>query len=116
MTLRSSPSFAIGGVEPRFACLICGLEVCSMPPLEVRSLCCKHRDDHDFEDGEGYCVDCGEPRDYGDFDDDVFVVGGYHEDPRGIPASAMNGNAMARHADPAGWANWVAFCDANGHP
>jgi hypothetical protein len=33
----------------------------------------------------------------------------------GIPASAMNGNAAERHANPQEWDNWVRFCEANGH-
>lgn len=34
----------------------------------------------------------------------------------GRPASSMNGNAADRIDDPERWANWVAFCNANGHP
>ncbi len=34
----------------------------------------------------------------------------------GIPASAMNGNAMKRHEDPDAWNRWVAFCDSWGQP
>lgn len=33
----------------------------------------------------------------------------------GVPASSMNGNAAQSHADPDGWARWVAFCERNGH-
>jgi hypothetical protein len=36
--------------------------------------------------------------------------------PLGIPISALNGNASARHDDPAAWERWVAFCERNGHP
>lgn len=34
----------------------------------------------------------------------------------GWRASDLNGNASQRNADPQGWANWIAFCNANGHP
>lgn len=34
----------------------------------------------------------------------------------GWPASAMDGNASKRHANPDAWNRWVAFCEANGHP
>ena len=37
-------------------------------------------------------------------------------EPVGWPASEMDGNAANRHNNPDGWARWVAFCDANGHP
>jgi hypothetical protein len=36
--------------------------------------------------------------------------------PIGWPASSMNGNASARHADPEAWNRWLAFCAANGAP
>ena len=37
-------------------------------------------------------------------------------EPVGWPASSMDGNAANRHNSPERWANWVAFCDACGHP
>jgi hypothetical protein len=38
------------------------------------------------------------------------------DEPLGIEASTMNGNAAQRHANPAAWENWVNFCERNGMP
>lgn len=116
MTRRSSPSFAIGGVEPKFECVVCGAETATMPPLEPRSMCCKCAGEHpEYENG--YCIECGEEREYPAYDDDVgFGPSVGPSEPFGIPASAMNGNAADRHDNPGAWENWVAFCNANGHP
>lgn len=115
MPRRSSASFAIGGVEPKFACITCGCEVGGMFPLEVRGHCCKCAGEHpEYE--YGYCIECDEPQEYSPCDDDVGFGGGYSSTgPVGIPASAMDGNAANRRNNPGGWANWVAFCEANGH-
>lgn len=122
-TRRSTPAFAIGAVEPLFACKICGAETPLRQLCDVRSVCPEHCDDHDYEydrfDRRHYCAHCGAepPDDWYYCDDDVGFGGGYSSDqPIGIRASAMNGNAAARHEDPAAWANWVAFCERNGHP
>lgn len=116
-TYRSTPAFAVGGVVPEFRCVCCGAETATMPLREVRSLCCGCAGEHpEYE--YGYCVECGEEREYAGSDDD-YCFGGFGPsapEPIGIPASAMNGNAADRHNDPAGWSNWVRFCEANGHP
>jgi hypothetical protein len=114
MTYRSTASFAVGGVEPRFTCIICGAERATRQYLEVRSMCCLHDGEHEYE--YGHCIECGVEQDYEPGDDDVSLFGIGSDGPIGITASAMNGNASERHQDPAGWANWVRFCEANGHP
>lgn len=123
MTRRSSPSFAIGVVQPIFACLICGCEVTGYNHLEVRGVCEKHCGDHDFEydacRGGHFCIHCDAEREYEPFDDDVGFAsfsGSYSSGPIGVPASAMNGNAAERHKNPEAWDQWVAFCNANGSP
>lgn len=119
MTARSSASFAIGGVEPKFACITCGCEVGGIFPLEVRGQCCKCAGEH-LEWECGYCIECGEPREYDPCDDDVGLFTGYHADePIGRLASTMNGNAAVANAsrdNRQAWDNWVAFCESNGHP
>jgi len=117
MSYRTTPAFAVGGIAMHPRCYICGVDLPGMPFGEVVSVCCKHGEDHDYEDGEGYCVICGEERDYG-YDDDYIGFGSLPLEPGslGVPASSMNGNAMAAKHDPARWANWVAFCNSWGHP
>lgn len=114
-----------------FTCRVCGCETDTHPLEEnqlgemigVQGVCPDHCEDHDYEYDrdrrEHYCVHCDQlaPDDYLYSDDDVGF--GYSLPPAapvGIPASEMNGNAAARHDDPEGWANWVAFCNANGLP
>lgn len=119
MSYRTSPSFAIGMVEPEFRCLICGAETACMPPLDVRSRCCECLGEHgEYEDG--YCIECGEAREYPSYEDDVPLFGvRYGDGPIGTPASAMNGNAAVASAIPENrqaWDIWAAFCERNGHP
>lgn len=85
--------------------------------------CC---DDHEYvsEACERYCEHCGQepPDDWYDglYDDDVPLfgapIGPMATEHLGVPASSMNGNAAQASADPARWANWVAFCERNGMP
>lgn len=116
-TRRSTPAFAVGGVIPEFRCECCGVDIASMYPNEPRGLCCKHRDEHDFE--YGYCIECGVEQEY-DYDEGLGLGWELYDtvsspEPLGIPAGALNGNAADRHNNPEAWANWVRFCEANGH-
>lgn len=117
---RSTPAFAVGGVKPEFTCRICGIETASYPVGDVRGICEAHCADHDFEyDRERrghYCLDCDMEKEYEPSEDDVGLGGFLPSEPIGIPASAMDGNAMNRHKNPEAWDNWVRFCEANGHP
>lgn len=91
------------------------------PETAVCPACCE---DHDYEhDGwrNYYCTHCGQepPDDWYYSDDDVGLFGvgpGGPGEATGVPAAAMNGNAMDRHKDPAAWDRWVAFCNSWGHP
>jgi hypothetical protein len=125
-TRRSTPAFAIGMIPMAFTCKICGDGVAVTASEAVRGVCEAHCFDHEYEydgfDRSHYCRHCAAvpPDDWYACDDDVGVgvfSGSYSlGEPIGMPLSAMNGNAMERHADPARWANWVAFCERNGHP
>jgi len=114
-----------------FSCRVCGVELPGHPVVTndmgeqvgVQGVCEAHCEDHDYQH-DGYrsfaCIHCDAepPDDWFYSDDDVgFSGGGYVPGaPIGIPASAMNGNAMQAHKDPAAWDNWVAFCNSWGHP
>lgn len=110
-------------MPPTFLCGKCGAE-CAVEPDEGPAVCPQCCEDHDYvsDSGEHYCQHCGDqpPDDWYYCDDDVgFGIGPIGPAPdelRGIPASAMNGNAMERHKDPAAWDRWVAFSDSWGHP
>jgi hypothetical protein len=88
--------------------------------------CCEdHEYEYDRGDRAHYCEHCGqEPP--ADWYDGLYDDGGLRliplgpdtqpTEPLGVPASSLNGNAAESHTDPAGWANWVAFCERNGLP
>lgn len=119
---RSTPAFAIGGIAMRFVCKVCGDDVAHTNHGAVHGICEQHCTDHEYEydrfDRSHYCTHCGAvpPDDWYHCDDDV-GFGSYSSPGEvvGIPLSAMDGNAANRHNNPDGWANWVAFCNANGH-
>lgn len=112
-----------------FTCRVCGTETDTHPTVEneigeqigVQGVCPEHCEDHDYQyddmAGDHFCIHCNAraPYDWLQSDDDVVYFGGSASGPIGTPASAMNGNAAARHTDPAAWDSWVAFCQANGH-
>lgn len=117
-THRSTPAFAVGFVAPLFACMVCGEDTATYPAQGIRGICEKHCFDHDFEYdrylGGHHCVHCDAEREYEPCDDDLGFGGGFSFDaPIGIPASAMDGNAM-KGGDK--WDRWVAFCNSCGHP
>lgn len=107
-------------------CSKCGSDDVIVYMEAATAVCPKCCDDHEYEyepgECEHWCRHCGDPApaDWYYCDDDVPCFGTYEprdpSEPIGTPASSMNGNAAQRHEDPAGWANWVAFCERNGHP
>lgn len=118
---RSTPSLAVGGVEPQFACVICGKETCVLGLHDVRGFCCEHCPDHDFEYDRyrtgHFCNVCDAEREYEPSEDDVgFGSLGPLDDPIGVPASTLNGNAMAAKNDPGAWDRWVRISESWGHP
>lgn len=123
MSRRPTPAFAIGSVAMEFTCAICGASADFVPFNAVRGICQDHCLDHEYEydsfDRSHYCEHCGAtpPDDWYASDDDVgFGSLSVPGEPVGIPLSALDGNAANRHNNPAAWDNWVAFCNANGHP
>lgn len=73
MSYRSTPSFAIGGVEPNFRCIVCGAETAFGPSrVEDGSVCPAHCEDHEYEraDRGGHaCMHCDQ-----DAPDDWYYV------------------------------------------
>lgn len=93
---RSTPAFAIGGVEMEFRCLICGQDVGGVPHAGVRGICEQHCYDHDFEYDRyrhgHFCLHCDAEREYEPSEDDIPIYFGRAPgEPIGTPLSELAG-------------------------